>query len=509
MEKERCDVLIVGTGIAGLSFALYLNDLRPDLSIILLSKGKLPETNTRLAQGGIAAVIDHTRDSFEQHKKDTLQAGGGYCDEAVVNMVVNEAPCLIDDLIHWGVKFDYEGSQFHLNREGGHSAFRILHHKDFTGREIHRRLLDQVKKRKNLIIKTNAFAVDLVIENNQVFGMDYCYSESREYSRILAKSVMLATGGTGQVFPFTTNDPCATGDGLAMASRAGAIIQGLQFYQFHPTALYSEGSNRSFLISEAVRGFGAQVLNKFNDRFLFKYDPRGELATRDIVSSAIYQEMIETVSPFVSLSVKHLDLNKFKAQFPTIWETCHKNGIDPGKEGIPVVPAAHYQCGGIQVDMDGQSTIERLYAGGECAHTGLHGSNRLASNSLLEALVFSRRSAHSVAKHIDGWDQKEIFGSPSIDFNSNTHKILKISAKKRALQLLMEHAWHHRNEPEQLEKALSKVWSWRKELAQHPFKINRTTGEFLNLIETSTLMLRALLEHCKMIKSASSILISN
>lgn len=323
---EDCDILIVGTGIAGLSFALYLTELDPKLDIVLLSKGDIPETNTRLAQGGIAVVTDYSTDGFNSHIRDTVLAGRGLGDERIVEKVVHEAPERMIDLLRWGILFDQNESGFHLNREGGHSTHRILHHKDFTGKEIHQKLLQQVMQKTNISIGTHCFAIDVYYQENKCMGL-YYYNE-RKAQTILMKAiiVMLATGGSGQMFQFTTNADCATGDGVAIAARAGAKIKDMHYYQFHPTALYQPDRQHTSLISEAIRGYGAHVVNRGGRRFLFDYDLRGELATRDVVTSAIFQEMDKTGVKHVYLSVKHLDNREIAYHFPSILQQCAEAG---------------------------------------------------------------------------------------------------------------------------------------------------------------------------------------
>ncbi len=403
-NMHNYDVLIVGTGIAGLSFALKLAELRPDVSILLITKGIAPESNTKYAQGGIAAVTDKSNDSFEQHINDTLKAGRGLCDAYIVEKVIKSAPERILELTDWGVEWDTDSyGNWHLVKEGGHSQARILHHKDFTGWEIERKLLQKFEKLNNLTISAYTWAIDLHVENGECKGLYYFDNEKQKPEFIRAKVIYMAAGGSGQLFKLTTNPPVATGDGVALAARAGAEIKDFQYFQFHPTALYDvkNQSDAAFLISEAVRGFGAHILNHQGERFIFQYDERGELATRDIVSRAILSELSKSGKDCVFLSIKHLDIEAFKEHFPTIYQHCSALGISLPEDGIPVLPAAHYQCGGIKVDELGETSLKNLYAGGECACTGLHGANRLASNSLLEALVFSHESAMKIGKIID------------------------------------------------------------------------------------------------------------
>ncbi|GLB51500.1 L-aspartate oxidase [Neptunitalea chrysea] len=392
---QHVDILIIGSGIAGLTYALKTANHFPDKSILICTKADELESNTKYAQGGIATVMDLKNDSFEQHIIDTLIAGDGHCDPEIVSMVVREAPARIQELIEWGTRFDRNTKgNYDYGLEGGHSHERILHYKDFTGLEVEQKLLKQIHSKTNITLLTNHLALDLITTpmTKQCKG---AYILNRAENKVIpfnAKVTMLATGGIGQTYLYTTNPTIATGDGIAMAYRAKATIKDMQFVQFHPTALFYSGFKPAFLISEAVRGFGGILRNKEGVAFMSKYDTRKELAPRDIVTRAIHTEMQEPKAECVYLDTTHIDAYEFKKHFPVITETLNGIGINPQEHLIPVIPAAHYVCGGISVNQNGETSIANLLACGECAATGLHGANRLASNSLLEALVFAHRS---------------------------------------------------------------------------------------------------------------------
>jgi len=405
----KTDFLVIGSGIAGLSFAVKAALAFPGRSVTIVTKDLLIESNTRYAQGGIAVVTDFLNDDFEKHKQDTLIAGDGLCDEEIVSLVVEEGPARLREIIEMGVQFDKnpEGG-YQLGVEGAHSAKRILHHQDMTGFEIQAALVKKIRSLENVEILENHFAVDLITQHHfgekvtrnrsdtRCFGAYIMDLKSKKVKKVSAGATVLASGGAGQVYDLTTNPPVATGDGVAMAYRAKAEVKHMQFIQFHPTALYGSDEGRAFLISEAVRGFGAILKTADEKPFMNKYDKRGSLASRDIVARAIDTEMKARGKEHVYLDCRYLDIEKFKTQFPTIYATCKKNGIDVAEDMIPVAPAAHYMCGGVKTDEWGRSSINRLYCCGEVAQTGLHGANRLASNSLLEALVFADRCFRNV-----------------------------------------------------------------------------------------------------------------
>ena len=408
--NKQYDFLVVGSGLAGLSFALKVADKG---KVAVLSKSKLQETNTSYAQGGIAAVT-YEPDNYEKHVQDTLTAGDGLCNEEVVRMIVKEAPEQIHQLIGWGTQFDKEkDGKFDLGLEGGHSEHRILHHKDDTGAEIQRALVESVKRHPNIDLFEHYFAVDIITQhhlgklvkrrhtNIECYGVYALDIKAKKVVTFLSRVTMMATGGTGNLYSTTTNPPIATGDGIAMVYRAKGTVENMEFVQFHPTSLYNPNERPSFLISEAVRGFGGILKTIEGKEFMHKYDERGSLAPRDITARAIDHEMKIRGDDYVYLDCRHLDPEKLVDHFPNINEKCKSLGIDITKDCIPVVPAAHYQCGGIKVNMDGQTWIHRLYAAGETSCTGLHGANRLASNSLLEAIVYADRAARHAIENVD------------------------------------------------------------------------------------------------------------
>ncbi|TDL99991.1 MAG: L-aspartate oxidase [Flavobacteriaceae bacterium] len=410
------DVLVIGSGIAGLSYAVKVAQLNPELKITILSKSEPQECNTNYAQGGVAVVTDFTKDSFEKHIKDTLIAGDGLCNEESVRIVVEEGPQRLSELVKWGADFDKnEAGNFDLGMEGGHSENRVVHYKDVTGAEMERTLLAAIKKHPNIELLTHHFVIDIITEhhlpdvpydknNISCYGVYALDIKNNTIITIQADITLMATGGAGHVYRNSTNPLVATGDGIGLAYRAKAKISGMQFIQFHPTAFYSNRPGQLFLISEAVRGFGAKLRTKSGEPFMHKYDKREELASRDIVARAIDSEMKISGDDHVMLDCRELDQEKFMEHFPNIYNKCKSEGYDLFKELIPVVPASHYLCGGIDVDQMGQTSIKNLLAVGECTNTGLHGANRLASNSLLEALVYGHRAAERTIELIKKGD---------------------------------------------------------------------------------------------------------
>lgn len=407
---RKFDFLVIGSGIAGITFALKAAKFG---KVALLCKTTLSESNTSFAQGGIATVM-YEPDNFEKHIEDTLIAGDGHCDLAAVEKVIREAPAAIEDLLSFGVDFDKQkNGHFDLHREGGHSEFRILHHKDNTGFEIQESLVRQVKAHPEIEVFEHHFAIEILTQhhlgewithhtpNIECYGAYVLDQQTNKIHTFLSKVTLLATGGIGNVYLTTTNPGIATGDGIAMAHRARAIVKDMEFVQFHPTALYHPGEKPSFLITEAIRGYGAVLRTLNGKEFMLKYDERGSLAPRDIVARAIDNEMKIRGDNFVYLDVTQKDAQTTKNEFPTIYKKCLELGIDITKDYIPVTPTQHYLCGGVEVDLNARTSINRLYAVGECSCTGLHGANRLASNSLLEAVVYANAAVNDASKHLD------------------------------------------------------------------------------------------------------------
>ncbi len=398
---KNVDFLVIGSGIAGLSFALKA---AKHGKVLIVTKSNEDESNTKYAQGGVAVVVDKKEDSFEKHIQDTLIAGDGLCDKHAVEIVVKEGPERINEIIEYGTNFDKDiKGVYDLAKEGGHSEHRVLHYKDITGFEIERSLLAEIHQNPNIEILTHYFAVDLITQhhtgqfinrhsdNIECYGIYALNTASGTIEKILSKVTILAAGGAGHIYSSTTNPVIATGDGIAMAYRAKAKVRNMEFIQFHPTALYNPGEYPSFLISEAVRGYGGVLKRRNGEEFMYDYDERGSLAPRDIVARAIDAEMKKSGDDFVYLDITHRKKEDILNHFPNIYAKCLSIGLDMTKDMIPVTPACHYMCGGVMVDEFGRSSLKGLYACGEVTSTGLHGANRLASNSLLEALVYAHR----------------------------------------------------------------------------------------------------------------------
>ncbi len=466
----KTDFLIIGSGIAGLTFAVKTAKRFPDRTITILTKANTDETNTKYAQGGIAVVNDMEKDSFRKHIEDTLVAGDGLCNEHVVDVVVKEGPERVNEIIEWGARFDKDkGGEYMRGKEGGHSENRILHHKDITGLEIERALVEEARQHSNIRIYNHWFVLDIITQHHLGFLVTKatpditCYGvyalnlQNNNVEKILARCTLMASGGAGQVYRTTTNPRIATGDGVAMVYRAKGRIENMEFIQFHPTALFEVGVSPSFLITEAVRGDGGILRNKNGEAFMPGYDARADLAPRDVVARAIDSEMKRTGTENVYLDCRHMDMEKFREHFPNIHAKCLAIGIDVAKQMIPVAPAAHYCCGGIKTDDHARSSIVNLYAVGECASTGLHGANRLASNSLLEALVFAHRCAEDVAGKIDGMSIKDdVPDWNASGTNEPKEMILITQSLKETQQIMSDYVGIVRNDV-RLQRAMNRI----------------------------------------------------
>ena len=504
-EKKihQTDFLVIGSGIAGLTFALKTALHYKNANITIITKNKKSECNTKYAQGGIAAVWDRTVDSFEQHIQDTLKAGDGLCDKEVVKMVVKNAPKRIKELIAWGTEFDKKpNGEYSLGREGGHSEDRILHHKDITGAEIENSLLAQVEKCENIQFLPYHFAIDLITEhqvkhkktnrkeNITCFGAYVLDVKKDIVKTFSAKVTMLATGGNGQVYSSTTNPIVATGDGIGMAYRAKAEISEVEFIQFHPTALYNPGEYPAFLISEAVRGEGAILRDYFGNKFMHKYDEREELASRDIVARAIDNEMKKSGTPHVYLDCTHLDYTAFKKHFPNITEKCLSLGIDVRSDYIPVSPAQHYICGGVNIDKEAKTSIKNLYACGEVTRSGLHGANRLASNSLLEGIVFAHNALESIKITFDEISETETLPNWNDSGVVKNMEHILITHDKNEVKTIMSNYVGIVRSNERLlraERRLSVLYEDNKRLYDHS-ELSIELCELRNLITTAYLI---------------------
>lgn len=442
----KTDYLVIGSGIAGLSFALKAAN---NGKVILITKSNEDESNTKYAQGGIAAVW-HNQDSIEKHIADTLNAGANLCDEKIVRLVVTEGTERVKELIELGANFDKnEHGNYDLAKEGGHSEHRILHHKDITGFEIERALLKQIHANKNITVCDHYFAIDILTQHHlgklvtsqtpdiACYGAYVLNTKTGVIDTVLSKITVMATGGAGHVYATTTNPKIATGDGIAMVYRAKGYVKDMEFVQFHPTSLYNPSENPSFLITEAMRGFGGELKTQNGKAFMQKYDSRGSLAPRDIVARAIDNELKISGDDFLYLDCRHFDRKGFIEHFPNIYNKCMSLGIDPFVKMIPVLPAQHYLCGGILVNEFAQSTIKNLYAIGECACTGLHGANRLASNSLLEAVVFAHRAYEKSKTEISEINFEESIPEWDAEGTEHAEEMVLITQSLKEVQQLM------------------------------------------------------------------------
>jgi L-aspartate oxidase len=494
MKSTETDVLILGSGLAGLATALKLAE---NSKVTLITKDRLRSANTSMAQGGIAAVSSSS-DSFEAHIDDTQKAGAGLCIESVVSQFIRQGPARIQDLIKWGVRFDTTGKktnshfEMDLTQEGGHSYRRILHFEDQTGAEIHRALLEKAKAHPNITLLENEFAIDLLV-NKQLDQFDMsptrcvgCYSlntQTSEVSAFLAKSTVLATGGAGKVYLYTTNWERATGDGIALAYRAGARIANLEFMQFHPTCLYHPEA-RNFLVSEAVRGEGGELINERGEAFMKKYHPLGSLAPRDIVSRSIDAEMKKSGSSCVYLDIRHRGEEYLKQRFPLIYQRCLDLGINMSQQPIPVVPAAHYLCGGVWTNANGKTDIAGLWAVGETACTGFHGANRLASNSLLECLIMAENCSHDIISAVGQTELTQIKPPPWTSPNTtNDDEMIVISHMWSEIRHLMWNYVGIVRSTKRLERAQSRLKNILAEVKDNysNFKLHSDILELRNI----------------------------
>ena len=445
---RRYDYLVIGSGIAGMSFALKA--ARRGHKVAIICKTTLEEANTYYAQGGVASVTNLEVDDFDKHIHDTMVAGDWLSDPAAVEKVVRNAPSQIRELVGWGVDFDKKADgNIDLHREGGHSEFRILHHADNTGAEIQLSLVKRVRADKNIDIFDHHFAVEIITQHHlgkvvtrrtpdiTCYGAYILNEETGKVDKFLARVTVMATGGVGAVYTTTTNPLVATGDGIAMVYRAKGTVKDMEFIQFHPTALYHPGDRPSFLITEAMRGYGAVLRNLDGEEFMQKYDPRLSLAPRDIVARAIDSEMKLHGTDHVYLDVTHKDPEETKKHFPNIYEKCLSLGIDITKDMIPVAPAAHYLCGGIAVDLNGESSIKRLYAVGECSRTGLHGGNRLASNSLIEAVVYADAAEKHASSVIGGYDFRDDVPDWNDEGTAHPEEMVLITQSEKEVSQIM------------------------------------------------------------------------
>ena len=497
----RFDYLVLGSGVAGLTFALKVAD---EASVAIVTKKASVESNTNWAQGGVAAVMD-PGDTLESHVQDTLVAGAGLCDEAAVRVVVTEGPERVQELMDLGAQFSREpDGDLHLGREGGHSANRIVHATDATGREIERSLLAAVQRHPNITVFEHHFAVELITEHHlgqtvtrlrpdvTCFGAYVLDERADEVHAFLARTTLLATGGSGQVYLHSTNPTVATGDGLAMAYRAKARVANMEFVQFHPTSLYHPDAD-SYLVSEAVRGAGARLFNRRGERFMPAYDARAELAPRDIVARAIDDQLKKHGDPYVLLDISHEPAHKVREEFPNIYETCLRFGIDITAQPVPVVPAAHYQCGGVVTDLMGRTSIAGLYACGEVAYTGLHGANRLASNSLLEAMVFAHRAAADSKAHALEWGLHDRVPEWDASGTARPNEWVLIEHNRDELRRVMWSYVGIVRSNARLERAMRRTRMLHEETEAfyRATRVSAGLGELRNLITTAYLIVRS------------------
>lgn len=481
------DLLVIGGGLAGLRAA---NCAMPHQSVLVVTKDRLRESNSNYAQGGIAGVLGPD-DCFENHVADTMVAGGNLCDPDVVDMVIRDGPRRIEELIQWGTKFDQSRGELALGREGGHSHQRIVHaHGDATGKEIMRAVITRTQALANIGIWERSFTLDLITHAGRCHGAVIA-REGGPPQLIWAKQTILACGGAGQVFRESTNPPVATGDGFALAYRAGVELRDMEFVQFHPTVLYIAGSSRS-LITEALRGEGAHLVDSEGYRFMFDYDPRGELAPRDVVSQAIVRQMAVTKHNCVYLDMAHLDDEKVLGRFPGIAKACQKFGLNIATDRIPVRPGAHYMVGGVTVDRDGRTSLPGLWAAGEVTSSGLHGANRLASNSLLEGLVYGAHAGEGASRAAAEMpDTMAALPVESSEIRSSG-AVLDTADIRNSLKTLMGRLVGVERDDSSLRDAVNSIDSFRAYVM--PMQFDAPEGwEVQNLLQTARMMAAAAL----------------
>ncbi len=503
------DFLVIGSGAAGLSFALKAAEHG---RVVIVTKGEMDECNTNYAQGGICSVT-YAPDTFGKHIHDTLVCGAGKCDREAVELVVRRAPELIADLIRWGTRFDRTpDGKFELNREGGHSEHRILHHKDLTGAEIERALIASVKQHPNITVLEHHFAIDLLTQHHlgefvtkhtkgiACFGAYVLDLETHKIETMLARFTIVATGGVGNIYHTTTNPRVATGDGIAMIHRAKGVTANMEFIQFHPTSLYNPGERPSFLITEAMRGFGAVLKLQDGSEFMHKYHPMGSLAPRDVVARSIDYEMKIRGEEFVYLDVRHKDPKDIISHFPHIYEKCLSIGIDITRDMIPAVPAAHYCCGGAKVDLNGETSIRRLYALGETSCTGLHGANRLASNSLIEALVYADQAARHAVSQMDRVQIQEGIPDWNDEGTSSPEEMVLITQDYKEMQQIMSNYVGIVRSNLRLDRAMRRleiIWRETEEL-YNKSTLSQNLCELRNLITVAYLIIK----HARLMKES-------
>ena len=505
----KYDFLIIGSGVAGMSYALKVARAHKG-KVCMICKTSLNEANTYFAQGGVASVTNLLKDNFKKHIEDTMIAGDYISDPKAVEQVVTMAPEQIKELVNWGVNFDRkDNGEFDLHREGGHSEFRILHHADDTGAEIQRGLMEAVRSNPDIDIKENHFAVEIITQHHlgarvtrrtpyiNCYGAYVLDPDTQKVDTYLSKVTVMCTGGCGAVYQTTTNPVIATGDGEAMVYRAKGTVQDMEFVQFHPTSLYHPGETHpAYLITEAMRGYGGILRLPNGESFMEKYDKRLSLASRDIVARAIDREMKTHGLDHVCLDVTHKDPEETRHHFPNIYAKCLSIGIDITKEYIPVRPAAHYMCGGIKVDLNGCSSINRLYAIGECSCTGLHGGNRLASNSLIEAVVYAETAARHSIEHVDEYD----FNDKVPDWNddgtmTNEEQVLITQSVKEVGEIMSNYVGIVRSD-----LRLKRAWDRLDLLYEETenlfkrVKVSKELCELRNMINTGYLITRMAIE---------------